>query len=202
MMSASDGKKPAAKPNVVNKPAEPTKSTEMLDAVEGQSHSNIEKIRTILFGNQMRDYEVRFHRLEEQLSKDVAELREDFRRRNDAIEGYVRQELEALSERLAGEYEGRKSSLREVSKSLDELSHGLEERTHHLEEQLSRSNRELRQQVLTQGKQLRDEVQLSLSELGTLLQQELQQLRGSKTDRNALAGLLTDLAARLSADNP
>ena len=150
----------------------------------------------------MRDYEVRFHRLEEQLSKDVAELREDFRRRNDAIEGYVRQELEALSERLAGEYEGRKSSLREVSKSLDELSHGLEERTHHLEEQLSRSNRELRQQVLTQGKQLRDEVQLSLSELGTLLQQELQQLRGSKTDRNALAGLLTDLAARLSADNP
>lgn len=202
MMSASDGKKPAAKPNVVNKPAEPTKSTEMLDAVEGQSHSNIEKIRTILFGNQMRDYEVRFHRLEEQLSKDVAELREDFRRRNDAIESYVRQELEALSERLAGEYEGRKSSLREVSKSLDELSHGLEERTHHLEEQLSRSNRELRQQVLTQGKQLRDEVQLSLSELGTLLQQELQQLRGSKTDRNALAGLLTDLAARLSADNP
>ena len=56
--------------------------------------------------------------------------------------------------------------------------------------------------MLTQGKQLRDEVQLSLSELGTLLQQELQQLRGSKTDRNALAGLLTDLAARLSADNP
>ena len=107
----------------------------------------------------MRDYETRFVRLEEQLTKEVAELREDFRRRNDAIESFVRQELEALSERIAGEYEGRATSLKEISKSIDELSAGLDQKTHQLEEQLGKSNRELRQQVLTQSKQLRDDMQ-------------------------------------------
>jgi DNA repair exonuclease SbcCD ATPase subunit len=200
MTASSDGKKPSGKIATISKPTEPIKNTDMLDAVEGQSHSNIEKIRSILFGNQMRDYETRFVRLEEQLSKDVADLREEIRRRNDAIESYVRQELEALSERLAGEYEGRASSLKEVNKSLDELSSGLDERSHQLEEQLSKSNRELRQQVLTQSKQIRDELQLGLGDLTALVQRELQQLRGSKTDRTALAGLLTELASRLGSD--
>ncbi|MFO0654282.1 MAG: hypothetical protein U0787_04305 [Polyangia bacterium] len=148
----------------------------------------------------MRDYETRFVRLEEQLTKEVAELREDFRRRNDAIESFVRQELEALSERIAGEYEGRATSLKEISKSIDELSAGLDQKTHQLEEQLGKSNRELRQQVLTQSKQLRDDMQQGIAELTAVVSRELQQLRGSKTDRNALAGLLTELAARLSTD--
>ena len=182
------------------KPVEPPKSSDGLDAMDGQGHSNIEKIRTILFGNQMRDYDSRFARLEDQLVQQVTELREDFRRRSDALEGFVRQELDSLSERLAGEYEGRASSLKDLHKTIDELSAGVDQRTHQLEEQLNKSGRELRQQVLSQGKQLREEMQLSVSELSSLVQRELQQLRHSKTDRTALAGLLTELAARIGTD--
>ena len=200
MTITPDPKKTTGKHTPISKPETPSKTPEMPEALEGQNHSNIEQIRTILFGNQMRDYETRFVRLEEQLTKDIAELREDFRRRNDAIESYVRQELEALSERIAGEYEGRASSLKELGKSIDELSSGLDQKTHQLEESLSKSNRELRQQVLSQSKQLRDDMQQGLAELTAAVQRELGQIRGSKTDRNALAGLLTELAARLSAD--
>ena len=200
MIPTNENKKTPGKLPTVSKPVEPAKGQEILDAMDGQGHSNIEKIRTILFGNQMRDYEARFARLEEQLGQQVAELREDFRRHSDTLEGYVRQELDSLSERLAGEYEGRASSLKDIHKTLDELSAGLDARTHQIEEQLSKSSRELRQQVLAQGKQLREEVQLSVSELSTLVQRDLQQLRTGKTDRTALAGLLTELAARLGTD--
>lgn len=200
MTITPDPKKTTGKQAPLGKPEPAVKPIEAVDSLDGQNHSNIEKIRTISFGNQMRDYETRFVRLEEQLTKEVAELREDFRRRNDAIESFVRQELEALSERIAGEYEGRAPSLKEISKSIDELSAGLDQKTHQLEEQLGKSNRELRQQVLTQSKQLRDDMQQGIAELTAVVSRELQQLRGSKTDRNALAGLLTELAARLSTD--
>ena len=46
-----------------------------------QQPGNVDKIRDILFGSQMRDYETRFARLEETLSKEASELRESTRRR-------------------------------------------------------------------------------------------------------------------------
>ena len=200
MIPINENKKTPGKLPTVTKPVEPAKGHEILDAVDGQGHSNIEKIRTILFGNQMRDYEARFARLEEQLGQQVAELREDFRRHSDTLEGYVRQELDSLSERLAGEYEGRSNSLKDIHKTLDELSAGLAARTHQIEEQLSKSSRVVRRQGQAQGKQLRGEGQLSVGELSRLGQRDLQQLRTGKTDRTALAGRLTELEARLGTD--
>ena len=43
--------------------------------------ANVDKIRDILFGSQMRDYEKRFARLEENVSKAVETLREDTMKR-------------------------------------------------------------------------------------------------------------------------
>jgi DNA anti-recombination protein RmuC len=204
MNPSSDGKKPADK--VKGVPTSPAKATETgkvaetLESLEPPSHNNIEKIRTILFGNQVREIEARFARIEEQLSKDLAELRSDFRRRSDALEAYVRQELDAVSERMSGEYGERSTQLSELQSSLEDLGKGLDKRAHQLDEQMTKANRELRQQVLTQSKQLRDELEASVAEISALVERELKQIRTDKTDRSALASMLTDLAARLSAD--
>src|SRR5665213_1982579 len=50
---------------------------------------NVDKIRDILFGSQMRDYEARFARLEETLVKETVEIRETNRRRFDQLETYI-----------------------------------------------------------------------------------------------------------------
>lgn len=207
MTQVSDGKKPAdrARPPLPGRAPETSKATagDILEAVEAssQSHSNIEKIRSILFGNQMRDYEARFVRLESQINQEAADLRADFRRRFEALEGYVRQELDALNERLTSEYHDRSGAMQEVQKSVEALGQGLDKRVHQLDEQVSKAQRELRQQLLSQSKQQRDDMQAGISELSALVSRELQQLRSDKTDRAALAGLLTDLAARLSGDS-
>lgn len=207
MTQVSDGKKPAdrARPPLPGRVPETSKATagDILDAVEAssQSHSNIEKIRSILFGNQMRDYEARFVRLESQINQEAADLRADFRRRFEALEGYVRQEVDALNERLTSEYHDRSGAMQEVQKTVEALGQGLDKRVHQLDEQVNKAQRELRQQLLAQSKQQRDDMQAGISELSALVSRELQQLRSDKTDRAALAGLLTDLAARLSSDS-
>jgi hypothetical protein len=67
---------------------------------EAAGAGNLDKIRDILFGAQMRDYERRFFRLEERVTKEAHEAREDIRRRFDTLESFIKQELTALGDRL------------------------------------------------------------------------------------------------------
>ena len=53
---------------------------------EGGEGANVDKIRDILFGSQMREYEKRFTRLEEQVAKSLDGIREDMKKRLDALE--------------------------------------------------------------------------------------------------------------------
>lgn len=159
---------------------------------------NIDKIRAILFGSQMRDYEVRFVRIEDRLNKEVVELREDLRRRADSLESYVRQEVEALSSRIRNEYAERAEAFKDLSGTLDNLNKVFEKRTRQLDEELSKGQRELRQAILEQGKVLSDKIRTSNDDILSLVERELSQMRGGKVDRSALANLFTDLAIRLN----
>jgi hypothetical protein len=159
---------------------------------------NIDKIRAILFGNQMRDYDVRFTRLEERLGKEMTELREDLRRRSDSLESYMRLEVEALSNRIRNEYSERAEALKDLGGSLDNLNKVFEKRTRQLDEDLSKGQRELRQQILELGKTLTDKLRGNNDEITRLLEHELAQLRAGKVERSALANLFTDLAIRLN----
>jgi DNA repair exonuclease SbcCD ATPase subunit len=159
---------------------------------------NIDKIRAILFGNQMRDYDTRFSRLEDRLGKELSDLREDLRRRTESLESFIRLEVEALSSRLRNEYSERAESLKELGSSLDNLNKVFEKRTRQLDEELSKGQRELRQQILDQGKSLTDRLRGNHDEIMQLVERELAQLRSGKADRTALANLFTDLAIRLN----
>ena len=159
---------------------------------------NIDKIREILFGVQMRDYEKRFFRLEERLLKESADLREDSRRRFEALEAFVRNEFEALSERMKAEQGTRDMSVQGVSRELRETGQRLEQRLAQLDEETARKQRDLRQQILDQSKNLNDEIRHKFEELSAMLEREAVELRHDKTDRSALAALFTEVAMRLN----
>ncbi len=69
--------------------------------------ANVDKIRDILFGSQMRDYESRFARLEETLIKETLEIRETNKRRFDQLESYIRKEFETVQTRIKSERDER-----------------------------------------------------------------------------------------------
>ena len=60
--------------------ASPAKSHANNPEVEGHEGANVDKIRDILFGSQMRDYDKRFGRLEDRLIKDAESLRDEIGR--------------------------------------------------------------------------------------------------------------------------
>jgi seryl-tRNA synthetase len=167
-------------------------------ASEDLGGGNIDKVRDILFGGQMRDYERRFSRLDERLAQETAELKEEVRRRLSALELFVKQETESLAERIRSEQEERSDAARELSRETREAARALEKKASQLDDQIGKVQRESRQQMLELHQRVSDELRLRMDEVLARLSRETTELRSEKTDRATLAALLTEMAMRLT----
>jgi hypothetical protein len=157
------------------------------ELTDSAGSGNLDKVRDILFGGQMREVERRFARLEERLIKETQDLKEEVKRRLEALETFARKESESLAEQLRGERSERLESTRT-----------LERRDTTLDEQLSKGQRELRQQILEQHQRLSDDIRQKVDEVLASLARETGELRADKADRATIATLLTEMAMRLN----
>jgi len=162
---------------------------------------NLEKIREILFGAQVHDFEKRFSRLEEKLLKETSDSRAETKKRFDAMEAFIKKEIESLADRLKTEQGERLDAAKEASRELRDTAKALEKKLAQQDEQATKAQRELRQQILDQSKSLTDEIRQRVRETGAALTREIKELRSEKTDRSALAGLFTEAAMRLSSES-
>ena len=147
---------------------------------------SLDKVRDILFGGQMRAVESRLQGIEERLRQENEVLRADFARQVESLDTFIRSEVQILNERLAAERTKRTEELKSLAAEVKEAIRALEKRHVKLEESANLADAALRDQLLMMGDQLTTE-----------LTRSHQALDSAKTDRTALAGLLTDMAARL-----
>ena len=191
----------AKKPNARTKGVRTAMSAdpEEKNAANGELRegANVDKIRDILFGSNMREYEKRFARLEERLTKSSDALREDLKKRFDSLESYVREEMESLGQRLKTEKSERGEALKELARESRDNSKALEKKLSQLEDQIASVQGDLRARILEQSKTLGNQIQKSKEELEASLESEAETLRNDKTDRAMLADLFNELALRL-----
>jgi hypothetical protein len=159
--------------------------------------ANVDKIRDILFGSQMRDYDKRFGRLEERLAKAADALRDDLKKRFDSLESFVQQEVESLHQRLKTEKAERVETLKDLTRETRDSAKSLENRLSQVDEHLTSAQGDLRARILDQSKTLLNEIHKAHSDMESSLEREAESLRNEKTDRAALADLLTEMALRL-----
>lgn len=161
---------------------------------------NIDKIREILFGGYVRDYDRRFKRLEDRLSQEQGHLREDISQRIRAMEELLNNELDNLAEKSKAERQERQLAYQDLKNDLGALRSETTSRLNQLDEQISRDIKQVRQQV--QGKHqeistlLRQQVEMLLS----LVKQEVAQLQEEKVSRSDLASFFSEFAMRLNRD--
>ena len=169
-----------------------------LDSVaEGQQPGSVDKIRDILFGGQMRDYEKKFTRLEERLLQETAELRDDIKRRLASLENFVKSELAALTDAHQAEKTERTSAIKSLGEELKSNRAGWEQKIAHSDERHGKTQRELRELVLEESKRLGEILDQKHAAISAGQSRESQELRGMLTDRFALADLFSELALRL-----
>ena len=100
-------------------------------ATGAETGASVDKIRDILFGSQIKNYEARFARLEENLVRETVDLKESMQRRFESLEGFFRSETETLAARLRAEREERTHQAqaldRDMKASDDELGRKLQD---------------------------------------------------------------------------
>ena len=157
----------------------------------------VDRIRDILFGSQMRDYDDRFQRLDERLTREAAETRNDTQKRLEALENFIKGALESVSNRLNAEQSERGSAVEKLARDLAETARALELATKNLGEHADRELHALRQQLLDQSKALGDEIREKHGQVKADLDREAEQIRGAMTHREGLAEMLSEVALRL-----
>lgn len=164
---------------------------------EAREEEGIDKIRDILFGAQVRQYEQKISHLEELIQKEIANLRSETAKRADTLETYVKKELEALSDLIKTEQSGRTEAVEELSSKVERTNKVMEKKTAQLSEKLIDLQRDLQEQILQQSKSLMEEIRSQNSQISSALDQSVKDLRTEKMDRIALANLLMEVAMRL-----
>ena len=160
---------------------------------------NVDKIRDILFGSNMRDYEARFKRLEENLVRESTEIREMTRQRLDALEEYIRKEFESQTYSMKSEREERTANIARQERELLETSESLSRRLAEANDIASATTRSIREEILSRSNNLLQELQNN-QETSSTLDRRVSELRDVKADRATIAELLSEMAMRLTGN--
>jgi hypothetical protein len=99
---------------------------------------NVDRIREILFGPQIREYAQRLTRIEEHIAQEISEIKAEVRRRLESLEAYTRQEGNELAEGLRIERSERTESADQVSRALAESFKSMEKCLTQSNDRLSR----------------------------------------------------------------
>lgn len=169
----------------------------MTDAdVEG----NVDKIRDILFGGQMRDYEQRFNELEKRLNQSIERLSRDFEKRIERLDGYTKREVDKLADQIKAERQARKEDAKAGGADLQHLTDQVETWFAEVDDQVATESKELRAELHDQHETLTSLIRETRDQLNEALLAEYRNLADQKLAREDLAGVLSEMALRLQKD--
>lgn len=167
------------------------------DAVSGEQ---VEKIRDILFGGQMAEYERRFNDLEARARSDLKQLQQDIAKRFESTEGFLKQEIEQLQNSQQQERKDRLDALQGVDKSIAEVGKQLELNYADIDDRLSQDGGAIRKQIHNQQAELEQSISRLRSELVERQDTQQSSLEQAKLSREVLAGMFDELALRLRGE--
>jgi hypothetical protein len=160
----------------------------------------VDKIRELLFGNQMQDYDRRFGVLEERFQQRLRDVEGESSRALGSLESSIKKQLESIAGQVRQEQELRAEAVKELGQGLRELIQGFEKRLGQVTDRLASVEREFTERIGHESQALRDEGRRRNEDTRATIERMFQELSSVKTDRNLLAGLFVEIARCLNQD--
>jgi DNA repair exonuclease SbcCD ATPase subunit len=184
-----------------NGPEEPGAAIEVENtAPVGNEVVGVEKIRDLLFGNQMQDYDRRFAKLEERFLQRLKEIESETARNFSTFESNGKKLVDSLASQLREEKDLRGDSDKEIERTLREQNQVLEKRLRAVSDQLSQLERDMADRLTQQMQSLREDSKRKNEDIQYTIEKMFAELSNVKTDRNLLAGLFVEVAKCLNQD--
>ncbi len=163
---------------------------------------NLNKVRDILFGADMRTIEERLTFLEQRLTDEASRIREDADQRFERLESALRQELAAVGDQLQAERSERTDEAAALAKQLKDAADALDHRIGSLDERLTTRGESLGKQLRDESHTLAEQLRQTSEQMTARIDRELSEIRTSKPNTAVLAALFADLTERLRDESP
>jgi len=162
--------------------------------------AGVDKIRDLLFGNQMQDYDRRFSLLEERFLQRFREIEAETARNIGSLESSAKKQMESFAAELREEKDLRTDADKEIERVEREHNDTTEKRLRSISEQVSRLEREQTDRLAQEVHALRDELKRRNDDIAHMMEKMFAELNSVKTDRNLLASLFLEVARCLNQD--
>jgi hypothetical protein len=168
--------------------------------IPGGEVVGVDKIRDLLFGNQMQDYDRRFSNLEERFLQRFKDVESETARNLTTYETHSKKQVESLASELREEKDLRADADKDIERTLRDQNQALEKRLRTMSDQLSQLERDLSERLTQEAQSLRDEIKRRHESAQYTIEKMFAELSNVKTDRNLLAGLFIEVAKCLNQD--
>ena len=184
-----------------NKTKKTSKSNSSSSDTEVTETDNVDKIRDILFGNQMREVDQRFANLEKSLSRDLAAMRNENALQIESLKTYIESEIEILGSKLSAE---EKSRIEDDDGLDDKLKQGvkqIDKKLSDLGKSLDKNARDINQKILKQSQDFSNELNNQINEARDRMDGHRQELAAAKVDKLLLSEVLSSMALQVNGDD-
>lgn len=169
---------------------------------ESPQDDNVDKIRDILFGNQMRDFDHKFNQLEERLNSDLAAIRKENTLQIESLQSFIEGEIDILSNKLAGEEKNRIEEQDDLQGELKKSGKHLDTKISDLGKSLDNKSRDINQKILKQSQDFNAELNAQMEQTRKRMDTHKKELSSSKVDKSILAEMLNSVALKINAEEP
>lgn len=169
---------------------------------EIDEQDNVDKIRDILFGNQMREFDRKFSQLEDRIASDLASMRQENAHQIESLQSFVESEVDILSNKISSEEKTRIEQLDELDDSLKKNVKQIDQKLAELGKSLEKLSRDINQKILKQSQDHSAELGKQIKLSRERMDGYREELSIGKVDKTALAEILNGLAMQLNQDQP
>jgi hypothetical protein len=166
----------------------------------GPETVSVDKLRDLLVGNQMHDYDRRFANLEERFLERFREIESETARNLNAFESNAKKQVDSLAAQMRDEKDQRAEGDKENERALRDQNQVLEKRIRLLSDQLSQLDRDISDRLTHEAQSLREEIKQKTADIRQTIERMFAELSNVKTDRTLLASVFVEVAKCLNQD--
>ena len=163
--------------------------------------NNIEQIRELIFGSQIKAFEEKFQQLEAALKEIETKMTKSIEGSLDTLKKEIKRALDLLEQKVeninqAGQKE--RNAIKELIRNSEET---LQTQVDHQKKELESKLQALQAQMDDDTKKMNETLQALKSELEEKMYFELQKLGQNKLSRDAMATMLMDVAIKIQGSD-
>jgi len=195
------------KPNEIQK-----METPQVPTVSNYEANELNKVRDILFGNQMRDIDQKYVALDSRVKSEMQTLIEETRKSVSALENYIKDQFETLQQEISAvvknefdqfstkldeEKQIRYQSLEKFTLKMNDIDNVIDQKFQELTDKTRQEQLEMNNQVSILTGQLTDDVQKQLTDISNQLIEKNNEWLQSTIKRDMLASLFVEFAEKI-----